>query len=110
MADKHMPPACPPYLAGTLRDRWDQLAPALSAFGALDDLNADLLAKYILAENNYLQISGKVQDALSAKDGDAEEAGKWIAAQAKLTKQILELGAELGITPRSRRARGIVRN
>ena len=26
------------------------------------------------------------------------------------SKQILELGAELGITPRSRRARGIVRN
>lgn len=109
MADKHAPPACPAYLAGTLRERWDRLAPELTAFGVLDDLNADLLAKYILAENNYLQISGKIQDALSAKDGDAEEAGKWIAAQAKLTKQILELGDELGITPRSRRARGIIR-
>lgn len=110
MTDKHTTPACPPYLAGTLRDRWDQLAPSLSSFGTLDDLNADLLAKYILAENEYLQISNRIQTALGVAYPDAEEVGKWIAAQAKLTKQILELGAELGVTPRARRARGIIRN
>ena len=31
----------------------------------------------------------------------------WIAAQDKLTKQILALGAELGINPGARRARGL---
>ena len=108
MADKHTPPNCPAYLAGTLRDRWDQLAPELAAFGSLDDLNADLLAKYILAENEYLQISKLVQDAIKAESAD--DADKWLNAQAKLTKQILALGAELGLTPRARRARGIVRN
>ena len=108
MADKHTPPSCPAYLAGTLRDRWEQLAPELAAFGSLDDLNADLLAKYILAENEYLQISKLVQDAIKAESAD--DADKWLNAQAKLTKQILALGAELGLTPRARRARGIVRN
>ena len=40
---------------------------------------------------------------------DADDAGKWIAAQDKLTKQILTLGAELGITPKARRDRGLGR-
>lgn len=97
--------SCPVYLSGSLRDRWDQLAPALAAAGVLDGYNGDLLAKYILAENEYLRVSGFVQAALNDKDGD--EANKWLSAQDRLTKQILVLGGELGITPISRRARGI---
>lgn len=103
-------PAAPPmpvYLAGSLAARWNELAPELSTMGSLDDLNADVLAKYILAENNYLAVSNKVQDALKA--GDAEETGKWLAAQDRLTKQILTLADELGLTPKARRARGLIR-
>lgn len=100
-------PACPVYLAGALRTRWDALAPELVRLGTLDALNTDLAAKYILAENEYLQVSNKVQAAIS--EDDADEAAKWIAAQDKLTKQILALGAELGITPGARRARGMPR-
>ena len=48
-----------------------------------------------------------MQEAVNG--GDAEGAGKWLAAQDRLTKQILLLGAELGITPRARRARGLAR-
>ena len=100
-------PACPAYLAGSLRDRWDVLAPPLIRAGVIDALSADILAKYILAENEYLQISNLVQSAIRDEDGDA--ASSWIAAQDRLTKQILALGAELGITPRERRSRGICR-
>jgi P27 family predicted phage terminase small subunit len=96
----------PGYLAGTLAKRWNELAPDLAAMGCLDALNADLLAKYILAENNYLAVSNRVQDAL--KDGDSEETGKWLAAQDRLTKQILTLGDELGLTPKARKARGLI--
>lgn len=99
-------PPMPKYLAGTLTKRWNELAPDLTAMGSLDALNADLLAKYILAENNYLAVSNRVQDAL--KDGDAEETGKWLAAQDRLTKQILTLGDELGLTPKARKARGLI--
>ena len=97
---------CPVYLAGTLRERWEQLAPKLSKMGTLDALNADLAAKYILAENEYLKVSNHVQESIQS--GDADAAGKWLAAQDRLTKQILSLGAELGLNPSARRARGLI--
>ena len=101
------PPPCPAYLAGQLERRWSQLAPELVKLGTLDDLNADVLGKYILAENEYLRISQLVQDAITR--GDADDAPKWVQAQDRLTKQILALGGELGITPSARRARGLGR-
>ena len=107
MTARPSPLPCPAYLAGTLARRWEELAPELQRLGTLDALNADLLGKYILAENEYLRISALVQEAIARADGD--DAGKWIAAQDRLTKQILQLGAELGITPRARRARGLGR-
>ena len=100
-------PACPAYLAGALRDRWDALAPHLVSDGTLIDLSADLLAKYILAENEYLRVSNLAQNAITRGDGD--DANKWLMAQDRLTKQILALGSELGITPKSRSARGLSR-
>lgn len=107
MTARPSPLPCPTYLAGTLARRWEELAPELQRLGTLDALNADLCGKYILAENEYLRISALVQEAIARADGD--DAGKWIAAQDRLTKQILSLGAELGITPRARRARGLGR-
>ena len=101
------PPPCPAYLGGQLELRWAQLAPELVKLGTLDDLNADVLGKYILAENEYLRISQLVQDAITR--GDADDAPKWVQAQDRLTKQILALGSELGITPSARRARGLGR-
>lgn len=105
-------PECPAYLGGTLRARWAELAGPLSADGVLDSMTAGLLAKYLLAENEYLKISEHVQLAVNGDPAhgiapDADAAGKWLAAQDRLTKQILALGGELGLTPRSRRARGI---
>ena len=101
------PLPCPVYLAGTLVARWNQLAPELQRLGTLDALNVDLCGKYILAENEYLRVSALVQDAIAKGDGD--DATKWIGVQDKLTKQILVLGSELGITPTARRARGLGR-
>lgn len=98
--------ACPAYLDGTLRQRWEALAPQLSAMGTLDELNADLAAKYILAENEYLRVSNLVQGAISR--GDPDDSNKWLAAQDRLTKQILTLGDELGLTPKARKARGLI--
>lgn len=98
--------ACPAYLDGTLRQRWEALAPQLSAMGTLDELNADLAAKYILAENEYLRVSNLVQGAISR--GDPDDSNKWLAAQDRLTKQILTLGEELGLTPKARKTRGLI--
>lgn len=100
------PIPCPAYLAGALALRWEILSPQLAAMGTVDELNADLLGKYILAENEYLRVSELVQAAIRA--GDAEESGKWLTAQDRLTKQILSLGDELGLNPSMRRARGLL--
>ena len=102
---KHLAPEAPSYLSEGLRQRYDELAPKLSAAGILSESNRDLLAKYVLAENEYLQVSGFVLAAIRAKDAD--EANKWLTAQDRLTKQILSLGTELGLTPSSRQSRGL---
>lgn len=108
MAERFPSPLpCPAYLAGTLRARWETLAPELQRLGTLDALNVDIAGKYILAENEYTKISAMVQQALVDEDADA--AVKWINAQDRITKQILQLGAELGITPKARRDRGLGR-
>ena len=97
-------PECPAYLAGALRKRWDELAPQLAKMGTLDALNTDVLAKYILAENNYLQVSNQLQSALAR--GDGEDANRWLAAQDKLIKQIQSLGEALGLTAEKRKTMG----
>lgn len=45
-------PAAPAYLAATLRERFDELAPDLAQMGVLTRLDADALAKYVVAEQN----------------------------------------------------------
>ena len=97
-------PAAPAWLAGSLRARWEELAPVFYRMGTLSELEAGVLARYIVAENNYLQVSNLLQQALSSGDGDA--ANKWLAAQDRLTKQILTLGAALGLPAEKRKAMG----
>ena len=100
-------PACPEapaWLAGSLLARWTELAPVFWRMGTLSELEVPTLARYILAENNYLKVSDQLQTALSK--GDAEEVGKWLTAQDKLIKQILTLGEALGLTAEKRKAMG----
>lgn len=97
-------PEAPSYLAGALRERWDELAPIFTRMGTLSYLEISILAKYIVAENNYLQASNQLQRAMSAADG--EDAAKWIGVQDKLLKQILTLGETLGLTAEKRKAMG----
>lgn len=97
-------PAPPIWLAGSLRQRWNELAPTFFRMGTLSELEAGILARYIVAENNYLQVSNLLQQALADQDG--EEANKWLSAQDRLTKQILTLGTALGLTAEKRKAMG----
>ena len=97
-------PAPPAWLAGSLRERWDELAPIFTRMGTLSELEAGTLARYIVAENNYLQISNQLQRALA--NGDGEDAGRWLSAQDKVIRQILTLGETLGLTAEKRKAMG----
>ena len=97
-------PEAPTWLAGSLRDRWTELAPVFTRMGTLTELEAGILARYIVAENNYLQASNRLQSAMAA--GDGEEANRWLTVQDKLNKQILTLGEALGLTAEKRKAMG----
>ena len=97
-------PEAPNWLAGSLTERWNTLAPVFWQMGTLTDLEAGILARYIVAENNYLQVSNLLQTALTIRDGEA--ANKWLSAQDRLIKQILTLGEALGLTAEKRKAMG----
>lgn len=99
-------PAAPAYLEDALRDRFDQLAPDLAAMGALTALDVDALARYVISEHEYLRASRYALRALQA--GDAAEADKWASVQDRLLRQCMTAGAEFGLTPSSRRARGLI--
>lgn len=106
MAKAGSVPEAPGWLQGTLRQRYAELAPVFYRMGTLSALEVNTLARYILAENNYLQVSTFLQNALSS--GDAEEATKWLTAQDRLLKQISSLGEMLGLTAEKRKAAGWV--
>ena len=104
MAKRAEAPEAPAWLAGSLRERWAELAPAFWRMGTLSELETGILARYIVAENNYLQVSNQLQSALAR--GDGEEAGKWLSAQDKLIRQIIILGETLGLTAEKRKTMG----
>ena len=101
-----LPPPPPAYLNASLRDRFNALAPDLAAMGTLTALDADALARYVISENEYLRVSQLAMDAIGR--GDAAEADKWASCQDRLLRQCMTAGAEFGLTPGSRRARGLL--
>lgn len=105
MADRPAPTA-PAYLDAALRERFDALAPDLAAMGTLTALDVDALARYVLSEYEYLRASKHALNALQR--GDAAEAGMWASVQDRLLRQCMAAGAEFGLTPSSRRARGLI--
>ena len=99
-------PTAPAYLDGQLRERFDALAPDLTAMGVLTFLDADALARYVLSEHEYLRVSRLALEAIGR--GDSAEADKWAAVQDRLLRQCMAAGAEFGLTPSARRSRGLI--
>lgn len=106
MAERSAIPAAPAYLDAALKDRFEALAPDLAAMGTLTAMDADALARYIVSEHEYLRASRLAMQAIAR--GDAAEADKWASVQDRLLRQCMTAGAEFGLTPRSRRARGLI--
>jgi len=103
MADLPSPPG---YLDAALRDRFNSLAPDLVAIGSLTILDVDALARYVVSENEYLRVSRLTMEAISK--GNAADADKWASVQDRLLKQCMAAGAEFGLLPSARRARGLI--
>lgn len=106
MADRPAIPAAPAYLDASLKERFEALAPDLAAMGTLTALDVDALARYIVSEHEYLRASRLAMQAIAR--GDAAEADKWASVQDRLLRQCMAAGAEFGLTPSARRARGLI--
>lgn len=85
--------------------RFEELSALCFKMGTLSPIDADLLAKYLIAESEYLRITNKVTAAIIS--GDSASAERWISAQVRIQRESITLAGELGLTAASRRARGI---
>lgn len=91
---ERLPP--PIYLPPSLRAKFEQLAPVLIRMGVLTSLDADGLARYLIAEQNYLRATNRLTAAMNA--GNTAEADKWSAIQDRFFRQCRAAGSDLGLT------------
>jgi P27 family predicted phage terminase small subunit len=90
----------PRYLPAALAQKFRKLAPILARMGILSELDGDCLARYLIAESNYLRATNRVTAAINA--GSTDDAGKWSAMQDRFFKQCRACGSDLGLTVSSR--------
>lgn len=91
---EELPP--PDYLPASLAKKFRVLAPVLIRMGILTALDGDGLARYLIAEHNYLHATKQLMDAMKA--GTAAEADRWSAIQDRFFRQCRSAGADLGLT------------
>ncbi len=90
-------PAAPRWMAGSLSDRWNDLAPIAVMKGTLSESTADAFARYIVAENQYLQAVQRVLNALQT--GNTDAAKDWSSVQDRFFKEMESSGKAFGLAP-----------
>ncbi|MBQ4426641.1 MAG: P27 family phage terminase small subunit [Oscillospiraceae bacterium] len=85
----------PSYLQSALKDRFTKIASILAKSGKVTSLHSDVLARYLIAEQNYLRATNKVTSAINA--GASDDANRWSAIQDRYFKQMRSCEADLGI-------------
>lgn len=94
----------PEYLPPALAERFSALAAELRCVG-YSDADAPLLAKLLIAENEWTRITNHVTTALNR--GDCDSAAKWLTAQDKLVSQSIKLSEALNMSPKARHTHGV---
>lgn len=74
----------------------------------VEHLSPEEASAYILADNRLAELSVWDQELEAIDRGDSAEADKWAGCQDRLLRQVMTAGAEFGLTPSSRRARGLI--
>lgn len=90
----------PTYLTSGLADKFRKLSPLLVQMGVLTHLDADGLARYLIAESNYLRATNRLTSAMNA--GNSREADRWSAMQDRFFRQCRAAASDLGLTVSSR--------
>lgn len=86
----------PSYLPASLAEKFRKLAPVLICMGVLSEIDGDCLARYLIAESNYLRVTSRLTSALNT--GNLQDADKWSAMQDRFFKQCRAAGSDLGLT------------
>jgi len=86
----------PSYLPASLAEKFRKLAPVLTRMGVLSELDGDCMARYLIAESNYLRVTSRLTSALNT--GNLQDADKWSAMQDRFFKQCRAAGSDLGLT------------
>ena len=88
--------APPVYLTEIQAKKFRELAPILISMGVLSSLDADGLARDLIAEQNYLRATNRLTKAMNI--GNTAEADKWSAMQDQFFRQCRTAGSDLGLT------------
>lgn len=90
----------PDYLPAKLKKEFDEIAGKLLAIGIMTELDEDCLARYLIAQSNYLNYTKLLAKAMRSEDMD--EIIKAQRAQDMAFKQCQSAAAALGLTISSR--------
>lgn len=90
----------PKYLSGSLITQFNNMAPILEKMGVLSSVDADILARYLLARQQYVSATNFLNAAL--KTGNVATADKWSAIQDRFFKQCRACGEDLGLSVSAR--------
>ena len=93
--DNIKPPA---YLSKELIPNFEYIANQLIDIGIMTNLDCEVLARYVMLENQFQQISSK----LLQLNIDDEEYYKFCNLQEKIFKQVRQVGNDLGLSISSR--------
>lgn len=90
----------PPYLPESLREKFDEVAKAMTDLGVMTSLDSDGLARYLIAESHYLRMSVRLTAAMNA--GNVDAAYKLASMQDRFFRQCRAAAGDLGLTVSSR--------
>lgn len=90
----------PSYLPDSLKEEFEQIADQLLALNIMTELDEDTLARYLLAKQQYLQLTLQLNKAMREQDLDSMV--KLQNMQDKAFKQCRSGASDLGLTITSR--------
>lgn len=90
----------PPYLPESLREKFGEVAGTMTDLGIMTNLDSDGLARYLIAESNYLRMSVRLTAAMNA--GNVDAAYKLASMQDRFFRQCRAAAGDLGLTISSR--------
>lgn len=86
----------PDYLPARLHSEFAAIAGELGELGLFTALDTDALARYLLAKQDYLMATQKLNGALAA--GELSKAAKWSALQDRFFKQCRLSAGDIGLS------------